>query len=375
MQKELRLIRIVTCAAFLIGILGSYKLWLTYRVFPLAPLVEGLSAPAVVHNLILLAMVASLSFLIYRLNARAILVFFLALALALIFDQNRLQPWVYFYSLILVFFSHPKNQPDPAQVLNVIRIILICMYLWSGLHKLNVSFLTIEFPQLVQDFFGSRYSFVFSLAKKLAILVPLIEVIAGMLLIFPKRRLFGFVLAICTHLFVLLLLSGIRHNPIVLPWNIALILLGWVVFFKNDTPIAFSSSKNLALVFLVGVMPIFNLVNAWGDYLSWSLYSAKNKLFYVAIAEKHWPQFKYLKPALISQGDASKPYIVDVNKWSFQELNVPINPEYRVFRGISRHFCQSDFLENELFFMVYEKPVNSQNLTRWSCGNDLNPKQ
>jgi len=166
---------------------------------------------------------------------------------------------------------------------------------------------------------------------------------------------------------VLLLLSGIRHNPIVLPWNIALILLGFLVFFKNDTPIAFSGWKNLALVFLVGIMPIFNLVNAWGDYLSWSLYSAKNKLFYVAIAEKHWAQFNYLEPALINKGDSGTPYIVDVNKWSFQELNVPVNPEYRVFRGISKHFCQSDFPENELFFMVYEKPVNSQNLTRWSC--------
>lgn len=367
MQKKLHLIRIVSCTAFLIGILGSYKLWLTYRKFPLAPLVEGLSAPAMVHNLILLVLAACLSFLIFRLNARVILVFFLALVLALVFDQNRLQPWVYFYSLILVFFYHPKNDPDPAQVLNAIRIILICMYLWSGLHKLNVSFLSIEFPQLVHDFFDSQYPFVLNLSKKLAILVPLIEILAGILLIFPKRRLLGFILAVCTHLFVLLLLRGIDHNPIVLPWNIALILLGFLVFFKNDTPIAFSGSKNLALVFLVGVMPLFNLVNAWGDYLSWSLYSAKNKLFYVAIAVKHWEQFKYLEPALISQGDSSKPYIIDVNKWSFHELNVPVNPESRVFRGISKHFCQSDFPENELFFMVYEKPVNSQNLTRWSC--------
>ena len=369
MQKKLHLIRIVSCSAFLIGILGSYKLWLTYRVFPLAPLVEGLSAPALVHNLILLVLASSLLFLIFRLNARVILVFFLALASALFLDQNRLQPWVYFYSLILVFFYHPKNDPNPAFVPNSIRIVLIFMYLWSGLHKLNVSFLNIEFPQLVNDFIAGKYPSIFKLSKRLAILVPLIEIVAGILLIFPKRRLAGFVLAICTHLFVLLLLSGIDHNPIVLPWNIALILLGVLVFFKNDTPLAFSGSKNLALVFLVGVMPLFNLVNAWSDYLSWSLYSAKNKLFYVAIAKKHWEQFKYLEPALISQGDSSKPYIVDVNKWSFQELNVPVNPEYRVFRGISKHFCQPALSENELFFMVYKKPVNSQNLTRWSCGD------
>ena len=367
MQKKLNLIRIISCAACLIGILGSYKLWLSYRQFPLAPLVEDLAAPALVHNLILLIFASSLLFLIFRLNARVMLVFFMGLGFALFLDQNRLQPWVYFYSLILLLFYHSKNLPDPAFVLNGLRIILICMYLWSGLHKLNGSFLSIEFPQLVQDFFGDQYPSVFNFSKKTSLLVPLIEIIAGILLIFPKRRLLGFGLAICTHLFVLLLLSGIRHNPIVLPWNIALILLGGLVFFKNDTPINFSGWKNLALVFLVGVMPIFNLVNAWGDYLSWSLYSAKNKLFYVAIAEKHWKQFKYLEPALISQGDSSKPYIVDVNKWSFHELNVPVNPEYRVFRGISKHFCQSDLPENELFFMVYEKPVNSQNLTRWTC--------
>lgn len=374
MQKKLHFIRIVSCSAFLIGILGSYKLWLTYRVFPLAPLVKGFEASAVVHDLILLVLASSLLFLIFRLNAGVILIFFLALALALALDQNRLQPWVYFYSLILLFFYHPKNLPNPSFVLNAIRLILICMYLWSGLHKLNIPFLTIEFPQLVNDFFAGKYPFAFTLSKQLAILIPLIEIIAGVLLIFPKRRLAGFVLAVCTHLFVLLLLSGIDHNPIVLPWNIALILLGGVVFFKNDTLISLSGWKNLALVFLVGVMPLFNLVHAWGDYLSWSLYSAKNKLFYVAIAKKHWAQFKYLEPALISKGDSSKPYIVDVNKWSFHELNVPLNPEYRVFRGISKHFCQSNFPENELFFMVYEKPVNSQNLTRWSCQNGLNPQ-
>ena len=374
MRKKLHLIRIVSCTAFLIGILGSYKLWLSYRHFPLAPLVEDLTAPALVHNLGLLILTSSLLFLIFRLNAWVMLLFFLGLGLALVLDLNRLQPWVYFHSLVLLLFYHPQNRPDPAFVLNGIRLILICMYLWSGLHKLNGSFLSIEFPQLVQDFFDGQYPFVLDLSKKLSILVPLIEIMAGIFLIFPKRRLFGFVLAICTHLFVLLLLSGIRHNPIVLPWNIALILLGFLVFFKNDAPISFSGWKNWGLVFLLGVMPIFNLVNAWGDYLSWSLYSAKNKLFYVAIAQKHWEKFKHLEPALISQGDSSKPYIVDVNKWSFHELNVPVNPEYRVFRGISRHFCQFDLPEKELFFMVYEKPVNSQNLTRWTCQDGLNPQ-
>lgn len=374
MQKKLNLIRIISCAAFLIGILGSYKLWLSYRQFPLAPLVQDLTAPALVHNLNLFILASSLLFLVFRLNARVMLVFFLGLGLALVLDQNRLQPWVYFYSIILLLFYHSKNTPDSTFVINGIRLILICMYLWSGLHKLNESFLTIEFPQMVQNFFGDKYTFVLNFSKKASILVPLVEIGAGVLLIFPRSRLFGFILAICTHLFVLLLLSGIKHNPIVLPWNIALILLGVLVFFKNDAPISFSGWENLALVFLLGVMPIFNMVNAWGDYLSWSLYSAKNKLFYIAIAEKNWEKFKYLEPALISQGDSSKPYIVDVDKWSFQELNVPVNPEYLVFRGISRHFCQFDFPANELFFMVYEKPVNSQNLTRWSCQDGLKLK-
>ena len=166
MQKKLHFIRMISCAAFLIGILGSYKLWLTYRVFPLAPLVEGLSAPAVVHNLILLVLAASLLLLIFRLNAWVIFAFFLALTVALVLDQNRLQPWVYFYSLILLLFYHSKNLPDPAFVLNALRLILICMYLWSGLHKLNGSFLSIEFPQLVQDFFGDQYPSVFNFSKK-----------------------------------------------------------------------------------------------------------------------------------------------------------------------------------------------------------------
>ncbi|AEE54082.1 MauE/DoxX family redox-associated membrane protein [Haliscomenobacter hydrossis] len=369
-DPQIKWIKIILISAFTIGLLGSYKLWISDRFFPLSPLIEGFSLPVPLSYLLFGLLVLSLLALFVRFEHRVMLLFFSLLTLAILLDQNRMQAWVYFYSLILLSFYNPKNTLDKEGTIRFIQIIMICMYFWSGAHKINSSFLSIEFPQMIQDFLKGNDPQTLSLVKRFSWLIPSFEILAAILLFFRKTRVVGFGIAVMTHLSIIVLFGplGLKQNYIILPWNLALILLGYLVFFKNRSKITLPTWKTVALFWFVGIMPMFNLLNAWGDCLSWSLYSSKNKLFYVSIAKQHWPQFQpHLESALINKEVQQERYIVDVNKWSYEELSVPVNPEYRVFKSISKFFCTYNIPETDLMFMMYRKPVKVENLERWGC--------
>ena len=91
-DAQIKWIKIILISAFTIGLLGSYKLWISDRFFPLAPLIEGFSLPVPLSYLLFGLLVLSLLALFVRFEHRVILLFFSLLALAILLDQNRVQP-------------------------------------------------------------------------------------------------------------------------------------------------------------------------------------------------------------------------------------------------------------------------------------------
>jgi hypothetical protein len=155
-----------------------------------------------------------------------------------------------------------------------------------------------------------------------------------------------------------------------------MICLNIILFTGNHTENIFISIKNqfkewLTSIYLiiVGIMPIFNWIGYCDDYLAFSLYSQKNKLFYIAISDAYLNQ---LNPELEDyflkmEGDMSGGRLIDVNKWALKELNVPVYPEYRVFQKISQDFCKYDIPSTDLLFLMYEQPISTQNMIKWNC--------
>ncbi|HKY44373.1 MAG TPA: hypothetical protein VJM50_14900, partial [Pyrinomonadaceae bacterium] len=78
-----------------------------------------------------------------------------------LFDQTRWQPW--FYQLIFMLlglglfaWKRPERKNN-AVALNVCRLIILCTYFWSGLQKLNVTFIRETSKIHVDNYGGEVY--------------------------------------------------------------------------------------------------------------------------------------------------------------------------------------------------------------------------
>ena len=67
-------------------------------------------------------------------------------------DQNRLQPWFYYYLFIGIALAWAAGRPRRHYgiALDGIRIMLIGIYLWAGIQKLNYSYVGGIFPWVIE---------------------------------------------------------------------------------------------------------------------------------------------------------------------------------------------------------------------------------
>jgi hypothetical protein len=84
---------------------------------------------------------------------------FLAIAAGYaLFDQSRWQPWFYQYLAMLAalsgFYSNSCEDRRGA-ALHGCRLIVVAVYFWSGIHKLNAGFAYDGFPWLLRPFTGT----------------------------------------------------------------------------------------------------------------------------------------------------------------------------------------------------------------------------
>ncbi len=296
-------------------------------------------------------------------------------------DQNRLQPWVYIYILILIPYcisNHFKNLE--IDLLIPIKIILIATYFWSGIQKANVNFIEGVFVHILMDLFKIQSIETIRSVLPLGYIISFTEIFIAFSLMFKKLRNIGIALAICTHTFILLYTSplGLNNNYIIYPWNVAMILLVITLFYKDNSNFKVFKLISIKTTFLnyfyfvlLGLLPILNFFEKWDDYLSFSLYSEKSKIFYIAVSDKYIGLLNhefddcFLKLDTNIQGGK----VIDVNKWSMKELNVPIYPEIRVFKKISKDFCKYGIPDTDIVFLMYKGTVNNDNLTKWVCKN------
>ena len=163
------------------------------------------------------------------------------------------------------------------------------------------------------------------------------------------------------HLSLLWLLGpfGHNYNSVVWPWNIAMILMAWIVFFRNDGAIFLPSLRphlGKAIALLVVLMPLFNLFGKWDDYLSASLYSGRNISAWIFIGERSSRMFesKLSQAEMLRLQEAFDGYSFDATKWSLAELNVPLYPERRVFEVVATKLLHMGGSEGDVRLYVTE---------------------
>lgn len=376
------LTKVVLFLVLLVSFLASYPLWLSERPYPQVPLFSFLPVIAFPFDYIIFtAMLILLIISFIKISSRKYLIAFVSiLGIYFLFDQSRLQPEFYQFFLLSIGVSlYPwtvSNTHKKKVMLATCCIIISSIYIYSGLQKANIIFITGVYPWFVQPAIQFFPITIQRVILNLGFLVPIIETGIGIGLLTKKFRTLAIGGAICMHLFILFSLGPFGHNwnSVVWPWNIAMCCFVIILFWDTETLAISTLVKPLLpvcaiLAVLCLVLPAFSFINLWDSYLSASLYSGNTEMAQIQIPATSIhtlnPQIKkYIQKA------GNKYYVLDISSWSYGVMNVPSYPEDRVFKGITKAFCKNMPLSTGVTVQIQGKPnwlTGSTTISDYTC--------
>jgi predicted membrane protein len=345
-------LRATLLTACLFGLVISYPVWLTTRAVPLLPISKSFPIlPSPLDKFLFDAMLLALV-LAFRFFRRGVIFFLVTSFFAYCEDQNRGQPWLYMYWVMLLFTLFP----EPAAIA-ACRLAISVAYVWGGLQKLQPAFFN-----RVPDWFvapaATRWHWPGELVEVLRFGIacaPLFELFIGICLWVPRFRKAAIAAALLVHLAALVFLgpAGYNYNQVIWPWNAAMMALVLVLFAETirsprratavsaatESESLLSLAGNLAalrrsrpaliILALYSVLPLLSYVGYWDSYFSFTLYAenqAKADIFVTeAFANRLPPAMRAhvhkLRQAYNEQ--LQGPFVFDFQAWAFRELHVP----------------------------------------------------
>jgi uncharacterized membrane protein YphA (DoxX/SURF4 family) len=347
MSRDLERVRTIVSVAMVAGLVLSLPLWFSpQRLYPTAPMIPALPPmPALIEALLLGAALAGLA-----LGRRGVFVSLATLALFVVWDQSRLQPWLYQYAAILAVVALVR---DRARALATCRFIVAAVYFWSGLQKANAAFIDRVWP----DVAASLVAFA-PAVRAMAISVPIVECTIAIGLLTPRFRRAAAWTAVAVHAFILVLLVASSENSVVWPWNVCMALLVVTLFgasrVASRSILLQPSAGHACAVVLFGLMPALSFVGLWDAYLSSALYSGNTQQAMIYVMPG---VVEHLPPVIRDNTwQMSAPMYIDLNRWSYAELNVPTYPAARVFRRAASDVCRHYAAFGEMELRILDRP-------------------
>jgi hypothetical protein len=330
----------------------SLPLWITERAFPLLPLWSVVQPfPAPLDAIFLWTTVALLVLSVFLpANTWGPVGCCLLLALQ---DQVRWQPWFYQYLILIAVAAMVKDRNSPSFLL-ACRIFMICMYFWSGIHKLNPAY-----PHMYEATFTTPLTGVWPGWAVVAVrgagpVSPWLETGIGLALCFRPTRILGVAGAVLTHLAILLMTGplGTFKNAVVWPWNLIMPALVILLFRRTMDP----GWRNLrgasqwlaagSMVLLAGVMPFFSRQGDWDRYLSFQLYSgSERRLVVIADAAAQQAMPENWKPHLQKSAADPESRQLGILEWALDELGVPPPCDDRHLLSLARKCARMNFAQ------------------------------
>lgn len=375
-KSRVNLIKAAIIIAFISGIFFSLPLWTNgNRFFPLVRPFEIIPLIEAPYDAILLSLFIGVSIIWIFYGKRTIgIPVFIFLTVILSQDQMRWQPWVYLYFLMLLpYLIVPFTREPEKSILISLKWIIAGVYVWSGIQKLNPAFIDGTIVQVIKvsgiktDFGGVR---------NLGYTIPVIELSIGLGLLIVKFRRVALIAAITTHALILVYLIPyvLNQNTVVYPWNVAMIFFVSLLFWdtKEDHRLSVREISRTSLttipVVLVWVVPALNFFGLWDHYLSFSLYSNKPSTFYIAIEESEIQKVdKRFKNYFGGIPGLRGGQLIDINKWSYAELNVPFYPETKAFKKVSASFCELGIADDKLIFLELLHSKGQIRYNKFTC--------
>jgi hypothetical protein len=379
---RLKWLRIVIGSGFIAGLLLSPKLWLSSRSYPLAPISDLLSpVPFPLDYVWFVALLALLCAVILGRRPRPYLVaFLLFMGFYTLWDQARWTPWVYQYTAILAvlsFLSPGSADKRREAVLNTCRAILAATYFWAGLQKINISFIRRGFPWLVRPLVGGLPDAFRGWPYPLGLGAALLEATIGVGLLVPASRPAAVLAAAGMHLFILLVIGpfGHRWDSLVWPWNVTMGVSAGLLFWKaGDTTLRATLCQrtfvaHYAVLLLFGIMPALNFLDAWDANFSAALYSANIKQAVVYVDEDAKDQLPAEAQGHLNRSGGGQ-LVLNLFRWSVDELNVEPYPEERAYKAVARRLCRLTREGAGLTLVIYGRPGwrdERRSVARYTC--------
>ncbi len=338
LAKQVIFLGIFSCMALCL------PLWLNSRPLPLLPLLEGM--PVIRHPfdqvLLALTFLFGLVSMIWPKKAWPGILFLAGITSIMVQDWNRMQPWLFHFVLLLVILQTLptlyKRYLPAKPVLAAFQLGFVALYFWSGWYKMNDGFSNHIVPYVVYpiyDMWWLDHHLIHRVIYRFALLTPYLEMATAIGLLIPKTRFLAILLGSFIHLGILFLLGpyGLNVNEVIWPWNLVLIPLLFLLFFRQKT---FDFDRQLfriqwigliALALLV-VFPALNMTGYYNKALSFELYSGTN---FTRHLQFHRDQVKTLPSHLdeISYNFKDSIYI-RTYEWALRDIKTPPNPDPRV---------------------------------------------
>lgn len=359
----------LTSIFWLIEKLISYKVWGTNRLFPVIPIWEFLnSIPPFIHWLLFAISLVCIMIVMIKPKLKYMLaLLFISDFFSCILDQNRFQPWEYQFLfstlIILVYWNNERTMRLG------LMFVIVGTFTYSGLHKLNPSFLNNIWDEMMLRRF---FKVPLSIIKNPIIyfggyILGIAEALCGIGLLFTKTKNKCAKGLIGMHIFTLLFLGpfGLRYNVIVWPWNLLMIGYLYVFFIQKDSiDFKFETLENRffkVILLCWGILPAFSFVGFWDNYLSSNLYSGKLPL--MAICIKDTSSTSALKPYYTTKdaGNFCNGLVkINLQNWAMKEMKVPPYPEVRIYKRIKETFIKTYPASSSSFFL-FRHPNEAMN--------------
>src|SRR6185437_1806842 len=171
---------------------------------------------------------------------------------------------------------------------------------------------------------------------------PFLEASIGVALLARRFRPAALVAAIVMHIFVLWAIGpwGNNYNPVVWPWNLAMIAFLTILFRRTKSaPADIVWTRNFAfqriVLLLFAIAPALSFFNLWDAYLSFAFYAGNENSASISMTDAVYDR---LPEALDDYVYEDGPDLNDlsISDWSPDELKVPPYAEIRVFRNVGR---------------------------------------
>jgi hypothetical protein len=331
----------------------SWPLWTDGGGIPRVPFVRGLPVWPLARDgglfVALIATIAASVFVARRGRARALDAAIVpVLAVLVLEDQARLQPWVYQFGLTSLALATLAE----ADALMLARLFIIGLYIHSGLSKLDVSFadeLGLLFLETATHPLGlAPETWPRAWSRALVLAMPAWELAVGTGLSFRCTRVWALGGAVIQHLALLGILGpGLGHSTNVLIWNVALVLED-LILFGNSSPLRLPWPTNGAgrlttLGFVLGlVMPLTERWGLWDTWPSFAVYSSHAERTDVFLDES---ELATLPPSLQRYATRSPedPWArLDLSGWSRDRRGVPLYPQARTTNGLAEDLAFRD---------------------------------